>query len=271
MSRHVAKMKLTAGKHQRKMSPLTVKRTPKCTLCNHVLWILHREESKLWREDAAEPAGMCCSVGLTAGQMMQRRAVKLPTNFCSDKNKEFIWLHTNTYLLLMTIRGEFFCGSQTDGNRWTWEGIKSVKTSSWCDRRRITRRSLKVHSGGNVSFHFKFIRFGLSRIMFSSSLCRRLTHQNKNIGAQWEELRRSSSLVLFAVCAVLRSVFSVWAVVLFYDEFCQPKTSGMDFQKKTQRTDMTLTNPNLNHLAYNILMTWQMGSLKETASHTKKT
>lgn len=90
---------------------------------------------------------------LTAVQMMQHRAVKLTTNFCSAE-KEQITLSTlrtikSTHCVNLTIRDEAVSGSESHRNSGTSAGIKTSKKKKKAadvHRRRITRRSVKVHS-----------------------------------------------------------------------------------------------------------------------------
>lgn len=89
--------------------------------------------------------------------MMQRRAVKLRTNFCSDKKKAQVSRHEGTYLVYLTIRGEAVWRSETDSNGRTSEGLKCAKKQQRM-RPRFFFKEKKSTLDKNVSFHFQFPR-----------------------------------------------------------------------------------------------------------------
>lgn len=72
----------------------------------------------MWKK---QPRKAACFFFLTAGQMMQRSAVKIQL---LQRYKSTDYLHESTYSLCVTVRGEAVCRSQTDRNRWTSEGVK---------------------------------------------------------------------------------------------------------------------------------------------------
>lgn len=96
-----------------------------------------------------------------AGVVARKRAVSSSSGF-PDTLDGLCTGHLSRNLINLAIRGEAVCRSESDSNRWTSEGIEmcqkqAADATPVMDHKTISgEKQHKVHSEGNVSFHFKY-------------------------------------------------------------------------------------------------------------------